>query len=387
MRNNSFVEDVKSGLKDFISENEEIVKKGGGRFSNVEYYGRILLLDYFQSNGFFKSSNEKYSKAELIGKLKIVDKYLKQFDILLIILEKEGFITISGDTICVTDMVESKKLAENIKNLPDFKAKLIEENPDMTPHFTLLEACISNYKEILSGEIPANSVMFPVFSTKLVDGIFRGNMLADYFNNLIADSVMHYVAAAKGNGSKIKILEIGSGTGGTSAFVLDRVAKYGDDIEFYFTDISKIFVKNAEKKYKEKFPFAKFMKMNIEEALDEQGFESGSFDVIFASNVVHATKNIRTSLANTYKLLKDNGIFLLNEVTEVQDFATLTFGLMDGWWRFEDDSIRLPNSPLLRYDMWESVLKSEKFDNINCISGSGRDDTASFSQTLILAEK
>jgi SAM-dependent methyltransferase len=258
----------------------------------------------------------------------------------------------------------------------------------MKPHFNLLEVCVSNLGEILSGKKSADGVMFPVFSMELVEGIFKNNRLSDYFNNLTAKSVTDYIKLLKDKikDRKIRVLEIGSGSAGTSVFVMEEMAKY-DNIEFYFTDISKIFVRGGEKKFKEKYPFAVFKKLDIENDVFTQGFEPAGFDVVFASNVIHSTKDLRSTMTNTRNLLTNNGVFILNEVTETQDFLNLTFGLIDGWWKFEDTDLRLKNSPLLSIKLWEGFLKKSGFENVSLISTSHQDKPNSFSQSIFIAQK
>lgn len=41
-------------------------------------------------------------------------------------------------------------------------------------------------------------------------------------------------------------------------------------------------------------------------------------------------------------LLRRGGIILANELTAKTDFLTLTFGLTDGWWMYDDAQWRMP---------------------------------------------
>lgn len=42
-------------------------------------------------------------------------------------------------------------------------------------------------------------------------------------------------------------------------------------------------------------------------------------------------------------------------------FTHLTFGLLDGWWSYEDAELRIPGSPGLYPKSWERVLHSEGY--------------------------
>lgn len=46
-------------------------------------------------------------------------------------------------------------------------------------------------------------------------------------------------------------------------------------------------------------------------------------------------------------LLRKGGLLIANELTAKTDFLTLTFGLTDGWWLFDDAKRRIPGAPLL----------------------------------------
>ncbi len=78
-----------------------------------------------------------------------------------------------------------------------------------------------------------------------------------------------------------------------------------------------------------------------------QGYELGSFDVLLATNVLHATRDMENTLQRCKQLLTSGGLFIANELTTKTEFLTLTFGLTDGWWLYDDNHRRLPGSPLL----------------------------------------
>ena len=76
---------------------------------------------------------------------------------------------------------------------------------------------------------------------------------------------------------------------------------------------------------------------------------------------------------------------MLSELTAVQPVATLTFGLLPGWWRFEDAGARLPGSPLVSAARWSDILRQEGFARIrvlpsNPVAGS------TTGQSVIVAE-
>ena len=69
--------------------------------------------------------------------------------------------------------------------------------------------------------------------------------------------------------------------------------------------------------------------------------------MLLATNVLHATRDMDNTLQHCKQLLRSGGLFIANELTTKTEFLTLTFGLTDGWWLYDDGHRRLPGSPLL----------------------------------------
>ena len=79
----------------------------------------------------------------------------------------------------------------------------------------------------------------------------------------------------------------------------------------------------------------------------DQGFAEGSFDVIIASLVLHATRNLDRTLQNVRKLLKPGGYLLLLEITENEQMRFgILFGGLPGWWLGYDDDQPQPSQHL-----------------------------------------
>ncbi|WP_418116361.1 class I SAM-dependent methyltransferase [Variovorax sp. NFACC27] len=106
--------------------------------------------------------------------------------------------------------------------------------------------------------------------------------------------------------------------------------------EYCYTDLSKAFLLHAEQQYRAKAPYLKTQIFDVERSLAEQGVEVGRYDMVIATNVLHATREMRRTVGNTKALLKANGVVLINEMSSNSLFLQLTFGLLEGWWLSED---------------------------------------------------
>lgn len=220
---------------------------------------------------------------------------------------------------------------------------------------------------------------------ELVEGVYKHNPVADTFNEVLGDIVAAYVKQRiqLDPSARIRILEIGAGTGGTSAGVLRKLKAYADNIQEYgYTDISQAFLIHAKETYGPDHPFLTYQLFNVESPLSGQQILPGEYDIAIAANVLHATKNIRHTLRNAKAVLKKNGLLLLNELHGQSMFTHLTFGLLDGWWRYEDARLRIPGSPGLSPGMWLNVLEDEGFRSVHFPA----EPVHAWGQQIIMAE-
>jgi acyl carrier protein len=203
-------------------------------------------------------------------------------------------------------------------------------------------------------------VMFPGGCKSLVEGVYQGTPLSDYFHRLAAQLVSQYIRQRLQSDAEaqIHILEVGAGTGSTSRFVFKAVMEYAKHIRYWYTDISQGFTQHGKTAFGADYPFVEFRVLDIERPIERQGFQPGSMDLVLGSNVLHAARRMIQTLHHVKRLLKTNGVLVINEVTHVEEFTLLTFGLTEGWWRFEDEEIRLPGSPLLGRLQWKELLET-----------------------------
>ncbi|THC90430.1 hypothetical protein EYZ11_010107 [Aspergillus tanneri] len=140
--------------------------------------------------------------------------------------------------------------------------------------------------------------------------------LYDFMQNSEYRVFLELLAHRKPN---LRVLEIGAGTGGTTATVLPALQSlYGERMyhSYTYTDISAGFFSAAKKRF-ENYPGMEFATLDISEDPLAQGFEAESFDLIIACNVLHATPTLHDTLANVRKLLHPLGRLFLQELSPV----------------------------------------------------------------------
>lgn len=120
-------------------------------------------------------------------------------------------------------------------------------------------------------------MIFPDASVELVEGLYRGNLGSDYFNRLVAETV---VAFLRGHSERLhdapfRLLEIGAGTGATSEVVFEQLTQARMRVgEYSYTDVSPTLVDRARRSYAKLAPYASYRRVDIEDNLGPQGLRS-----------------------------------------------------------------------------------------------------------------
>jgi SAM-dependent methyltransferase/acyl carrier protein len=256
---------------------------------------------------------------------------------------------------------------------------LTEEHPAYKAELTLLGRCGESLAKILTGHSDSLELLFPGGSFEEAEHLYEASPFAQTFNSMVEQAIRLALTKLV-EGETVRVLEIGAGTGGTSAYVLPLLPP--GQTKYVFTDVSNLFLYKARQKFSD-YDFVDYKLLDIEHDPKEQGFVEQQFDVVIASNVLHATSNLRGALNHVRQLLAPDGLLLLLEATGKQRLVDFTFGLTDGWWEFKDTDLR-PDYPLLPAKRWLSVLAECEFVNARAIpENTGEDDLQT---SLILAQ-
>jgi SAM-dependent methyltransferase len=190
-----------------------------------------------------------------------------------------------------------------INTTKSFEADLIRRVAEDSVDGQLLVRQGNVFSGILKGEIEPLQVLR---EDNLLTDYYRTAVGTDKLNPVIAE----YINLSAHTNPGMKILEVGAGTGATTKVVLEALGGKGNDgsiarmQSYTFTDISTGFFESAMEDFKEWGAFMDYKVLNIEVHPERQGLELESYDMVVASNVLHATTSIATCLANCKRLLK-----------------------------------------------------------------------------------
>ncbi|KAK4033181.1 polyketide synthase [Parachaetomium inaequale] len=229
------------------------------------------------------------------------------------------------------------------------------------PAWKLYTACARQLGSILVGDVDPLQV---VFESDLANIFY-----ADLFQNLCADGrLATLLDLASHENPAMRILEVGAGTGGMTGHVLNalqaREARTGAHSfsEYTYTDISPVFFERAKGRWPHLHEQGRmtFKALDLDRSVGSQGFEAGSYDVVIAASVLHATPYLEAAIRNVRTALKPGGRLVLVEVINPADVATnFMAGLVPGWWVAREEW--RPHSAAVTEPMWDNLLRDNGF--------------------------
>jgi acyl transferase domain-containing protein/SAM-dependent methyltransferase len=299
--------------------------------------------------GAFTSTGESYDPPSLCKIFGIAPTYTRLMQRWLEHLAEAGVLHADGfvfraDAPLLAPALEPllRDAAEEGKNYPEF--------------FQYVQNCGPALASILTGKQSALDPLFPQGSFDLADGLYHHSALSRYLNGMVR-AALESALQSLPPGRPLRILEIGAGTGGTTAAVLPWLDSART--QYVFTDVSDLFLNRARERFAQ-FPFVRYSLFDIDCDPAEQGFPAGSFDVVIAANVLHATRDLTATIGRVTGLLGDAGLLLLSETTAHPRVFDITTGLIEGWQVFED-TLRTDN-PLISAHAWVDLLKTGGFE-------------------------
>lgn len=169
----------------------------------------------------------------------------------------------------------------------------------------------------------------------------------------------------------LEVLEIGAGTGSATVHVLENLANVFNG--YTFTDISSGFFDQAKTTFAKYGDQVDFRALDITKDVVQQGFTEHSYEMIVASNVLHATPSLETTMRNCHRLLKPGGYVIFLEITNPDQFHLgFIFGGLSGWWEGVDDG--RPLQPFVCVKEWDNILQKTGFGGVeSCTVGTDLD--------------
>ncbi|KAI5917195.1 hypothetical protein F4810DRAFT_718129 [Camillea tinctor] len=240
--------------------------------------------------------------------------------------------------------------------------QMILKYPQHSSETKLLNVTGSQLASCLAGKTDPIKLLFAnKVNREIMADVYETAPVCQATTRLLSDFLARSMSLSS-TGRAFKILEVGGGTGGTTKYLVEYLNDRGIDFEYTFTDISLALVTQAKEAFKDRHGM-RFATYNCNQMPPPE--LRSKFDIIIATNCIHATKNARSSAENIAALLCDDGIFCLIEFTKRMLWFDVVYGLLEGWWAFEDGR----QHALADEWFWDQALRAAGFDNISWTDG------------------
>lgn len=311
------------------------------------------VLEALEQLGCSLSACEAGERLPPIPHISKHDKVMNQFYALS---EEAGLVTFNANVPVRTPQpwptTPSNVLVERILN--DFPQHVWEHK--------LLNTTGSKLADCLSGAVdPIHLVFADKESKHILENVYTHAPMFESGTMLLAKFLTELFGKYN-SGEPIRILELGAGTGGTTKILVERLVQLGVPFTYTFTDLSPSLVAAAKRKFAQ-HDCMQYMVVDIEKTPPEHLL--GQYHIVISTNCIHATKSLVNSTTNIRKTLRPDGIVCLVELTRNLFWFDLVFGLLEGWWLFNDGRKHV----LADESFWESSLTRAGFKHIDWSNG------------------
>jgi len=168
----------------------------------------------------------------------------------------------------------------------------------------------------------------------------------------------------------LRILELGAGPGSASEILLQLLAERGllPRVERYLvTEPNAYFRRCSQRKLTAQYPNLplEWAPLDLDLPWTTQGITSGEFDLVYAVNVIHISKNLLFSLSEARSALATDGWLVIGECVRPYDnqpiYPELMFQILDSFTNVETDPEFRPNPGFLTAEQWRRAFSRAGF--------------------------
>ena len=346
--------------------------------ADLERWSRSRALATLKELGWQRKTGETVDPEDLRQRLQVTEEHKRLFRRMLEMLAKSGVLEETGDGFVVVIGPEDPLPKEMPGDLEEFASRMTDLHPHGLTEIGLFQRSGRALAEVLRGREDPLTLLFSSGEPTAAD-LYLKAPVARAANRMLGDAVRSLVAALP-DGRRLRVIEVGAGTGSATASVLTELPD--GRFDYMYTDISAGFFAEAEARFGDEA--IEYRPLDIEKDPVAQGFDAHSYDLLIASNVLHATRYLEETLAHCRDLLAPSGQLIALENLSGLGWMDLTFGQLDGWWRFAD-SYR-PHHALAEPSVWRQALGNVGFEGVEVLGADESDATRVLDKGVIVAQ-
>ncbi|MDE0191794.1 MAG: polyketide synthase dehydratase domain-containing protein, partial [Gammaproteobacteria bacterium] len=301
--------------------------------ADLERLSRYYALITLDRLGWERSRSDSLVADDLRSELGVPDEHRRLFRRMLQMLARSGVLeeTEAGfDVLVGSNDPLPAELGDDVEAFAD---RMADDYPHGSTEIGLFRRCGGALSDVLRGEADPLTLLFSSGDPSAAD-LYLKAPVARAANAMLAEAVRTLLAELPDQ-RRLRVLEVGAGTGSATASVLPELPS--GRFDYTYTDISAGFFAEAEARFGGAESAIDYRVLDIEKDPVAQGFDAHGYDLLIASNVLHATRYLNETLGHCGDLLAPSGHLVALENLRGQGWLDLTFGQLDGWWRFADD--------------------------------------------------
>ena len=252
-------------------------------------------------------------------------------------------------------------------DLKAFRAIGLSIDPANAATLDLLDHAAGLYRAVATGPQGGDHNLLGPQGVPLWLNYFHNDNLTYAVNNWIGA-----VPAADHLSTRrtLRILELGAGAGSACEILLQLLAERGllSRVERYvITEPNAYFRRCSQRKLTAQYPNValEWASLDVDSPWNTQGIPSGEFDLVYAVNVMHISKNLLFSLNEARSALAPDGWLVIGECVRPYDnqpiYPELMFQILDSFTNVETDPEVRPNPGFLTAEQWRRAFSRAGF--------------------------
>ena len=368
-------------FEDYLSSEGVTIDDRAMLLSDLERLSRSYSLAALEQLGWQRRKGQPVEPDSLRDLLQIEPQHTKLVGRMLRLLKDGGLLTEATEQGgYIVEVGTGDPLPDDALADPEiFADKMVERYPHGHNELNILRRSGAALADGLRGTVDPLDILFRSEGPGVTEYYFVAPA-SRASNRLLADAVARVVRDWTGE-RRLRVLEVGAGTGSATSVVLPELPA---ECDYVFTDISAGFFAEAEDRFSGSEIPIEYRPLDIERDPSNQGFESHAYDLIIAANVLHATRDLGETLTHCRELLAPSGQLMALENMRGRGWQDITFGLLDGWWRFADDY--RPSHAMAHPSIWRRALLDSGYDEVGFLGTEGADEGGPFGSSVILAQ-
>jgi SAM-dependent methyltransferase len=255
-------------------------------------------------------------------------------------------------------------------DLQRLRAVGLDMDPNNAATLDLLDHAAGLYPMVARGDQSGDHSLFGPQGVSLWLNYFNNNNLTYAVNNWVSA-----IPAADriSTRSRLRILEVGAGAGSASEILLRCFGERGllPRIERYLiTEPNAFFGRRGQRKLAKQYPdlALEWGALDLNSPWDIQGIASGEFDLVYAVNVFHVSKNLLFSLQQALSALTNDGWLVIGEClcpyVNQPIYPELMFRILESFTEVQTDPEIRPNPGFLTADHWRRAFTRAGFERV-----------------------